>query len=582
MYAKGDKLDHFTIVGEIGRGGMGTIYKALDEMLNRHVAIKIIHPLLANDDQLMERFKTEAMTQAQLNHPNIVTVHSFNRIGADFVMVMEYVDGQSLKEIISKEHFLQIGVAIAIMKSVLAGLAYAHDKQVIHRDVKPANILIGDNGTVKLLDFGIAKIFGTQGMTKTGALIGTPWYCSPEQILGEEMDYRTDIYSASITFYQMITGRVPFDSETNSEYQIQKAQLETPPPRPSLYNGMINRQLEHIVLKGLAKKKEKRYASAKEMAEDLKKIEGDYRSIATETDHKTPITSRRHRLYKWFWFLIPLALFLLFLTLKKEQKIHMDNKTKISQITTSQTEPVQATTSSFPESYSADLPQKNEAKGEKPKKNTIQQQPIAVIKSNPAVKPSKDQNQANSQAPIKDESSDRPALTTDPDQVSKIDDTLLSTQKLFDSGHHLQAERMIERLLKHKPLPNALILAGTIKFFAGKYRQGELLWQRGLDTGAEIRLKVAHAHGFVERGCYGTLNVTQKLIQFDSSSKSEHSFVIMSGDLVSVSERGPQLLLSWKDKGDKVHRDFFSFEWSRDELDSKRLAAFLNMLFKED
>jgi len=233
MIKIGEKLGHFLIRAEIGRGGMGTIYYALDTMLNREVALKIVHPQLADNEQLMERFKIEAMTQARLNHPHIVMIFSFNRIEDEYVIAMEYVEGRSLKELLQEKKQLHPAEAVDIVTQVAEGLRYAHAHNVIHRDIKPANILLGKDGAVKISDFGIAKIFGSQGLTKTGMLVGTPWYTSPEQIVGHEIDFRTDLYSLGVTFYEVLTGRVPFDSETNSEFQIQKAHLETPPPRPS-------------------------------------------------------------------------------------------------------------------------------------------------------------------------------------------------------------------------------------------------------------------------------------------------------------------------------------------------------------
>jgi len=563
MHAKGDKLDHFTIVGEIGRGGMGTIYKALDEILNRYVALKIIHPQLALDELLMERFRVEATTQAQLSHPNIVTVYSFNRIGNEFVMVMEYVEGQSLKEIIQCQRVLPVGYAISIIKSVLAGLSYAHGKQVIHRDVKPANILVGENGTVKLLDFGIAKIFGTEGLTKTGALIGTPWYCSPEQILGTELDYRTDIYSASISFYQMITGRVPFDSESNSEYQIQKAHLETPPPRPMLFNSQINRQLERIVLKGLAKKSNKRYASAEVMADDLIAIEPEYLRSSDAPDNKKR-SPPKNRLYMWLWVLIPVAVLMLILNLRKEvSKPNVTTRVKPNAETTQihQAEKIEAHPAVKVEMSE---PQKTKAE--------------------PSARKAKPPLRKKSVAPVTD--SKRPQTdskpTVDTDQRLEAEREMTAVSNLLDNHHFVQAERLVDRLVQLNPYPRAFCLAGSTKFFAAKYKQGESLWRRGLDAGSEIRLAVAHAHGFVQRGCSGFLVLRQNMLQFDSVSKSEHSFAIMSAELVSAAARGSQLVLSWKERTGKINRDYFLLDWSQNERDVERFSTFLSELFKEE
>ncbi|MCK4888410.1 MAG: serine/threonine protein kinase, partial [Candidatus Aminicenantes bacterium] len=175
MIRVGQTQGDFQIKAEIGRGGMGTIYYAVDTMLNREVALKVIHSELASNFQLMERFKVEAMTQGQMNHPNIVTVFSFTKIDDENVIAMEYVDGKNLKVLLREQNILSISDAVYYLKQICKGLKYAHDKNIIHRDIKPANVLIDNENRVKLSDFGIAKVFGKQGLTKRGMLLGTPW-----------------------------------------------------------------------------------------------------------------------------------------------------------------------------------------------------------------------------------------------------------------------------------------------------------------------------------------------------------------------------------------------------------------------
>ncbi len=283
MIEIGKRVGNFEIKAEIGKGGMGTIFYAVDTMLNRDVALKVIHPQFTSNPQLMERFRIEAMAQARMNHPNIVMIFSFNKIDENYIIAMEYIDGKSLKDFLKEEIKLDVNHAMNYMKQILTGLDYAHSNNVIHRDIKPANIMITKDKKIKISDFGIAKIFGEQGLTKTGVMIGTPWYVSPEQILGKDIDFRTDLYSAGITFYEMLTGRVPFDSKTNSDFQIQKAHLETPPPRPSAFNSKIHPKLEKFILKALQKRPEKRFKNAKEMLEELIKIERD---ILRDTIHE--------------------------------------------------------------------------------------------------------------------------------------------------------------------------------------------------------------------------------------------------------------------------------------------------------
>lgn len=591
MHAKGDKLDHFTIVGEIGRGGMGTIYKALDEMLNRYVALKIIHPQLANDDQLMERFKAEAMTQAQLSHPNIVTVYSFNRIGTEFVMVMEFVEGQSLKEIIQKQKILPVGYAIEIIRSVLAGLTYAHEKQVIHRDVKPANILVGDDGVVKLLDFGIAKIFGSEGLTKTGALIGTPWYCSPEQILGQDMDYRTDIYSAAISFYQMITGRVPFDSENNSEYQIQKAHLETPPPRPTLFNSQINRNLEQIILKGLSKKREKRFRSAQEMGDALRAVEGAYpreRVAVCAPAGNGGLNKKGPNLYLWFWVLIPLALVLFYLLLNRQAAPEGPMSIPPSTSSALALDPAPVQTETVPD-VKQEPPRDSVPDAANAEQKMFQSPTMADGQEDPAPpkaasekvvekKPLSAEPKETSVALPKNETKTRGEL----EHRIRVEKDLLQIRRLLHARRLNMAERTVDRLLKGSQMPQVLCLAGTVKCLAGHYDEGESLWKKGLAAGGEIRLAVDHAHGFVARGCTGVLVIRSNMILFDSSSKKEHSFAIIMKELISAVSNGNQLVMAWKDKSRKAQRDFFTVEWSQSETDYDRLASFVTRLAKEE
>ena len=273
MITSGKKLGNYLIKDKIGKGGMGSIHSAIDTMLHRQVALKVIHPELIKNAPLMETFKTEARMHAQLNHPNIVTVFSFEIIGDDYVIVLEYVDGQSLKEMIQKKGRFQITEAIQYFKQILRGLNYAHSLNIIHRDIKPGNILVTKRGQIKLSDFGIAKILGTWESSRRDFVMGTPCYASPELLSGAEIDSRTDIYSVGITFFEMLTGVPPFCGDQYTDEEIQKMQLYETPPQASTRNPEITKELDAFIARTLKKKPEERFQTVIEMLVELDKLE---------------------------------------------------------------------------------------------------------------------------------------------------------------------------------------------------------------------------------------------------------------------------------------------------------------------
>lgn len=274
MIEIGKSLGNFLIERKIGSGGMGTIYVAIDTMLNRKVALKIIHPDLSHNSRLMEAFKVEAKMQAQMNHPNIVAIFYFNKIEGECVIVMEYVDGTSLKEMLRSGSPLSVMEAVDYFKQILRGLHYAHSRNIIHRDVKPANILVTKDRRVKLSDFGIAKILGTNELRHDGLVMATPCYTSPDIIMGKEVDARSDLYSVGITFYEMLAGTVPFNCHSNSDLQIQRDHLNTIPDPPSRFNTRIGPKMDALILKALQKRPENRFQSAGEMLMELDQMEG--------------------------------------------------------------------------------------------------------------------------------------------------------------------------------------------------------------------------------------------------------------------------------------------------------------------
>ncbi len=267
----------------IGSGGMGSVYLAHDLRLARDVAIKVISPQLAGKPSLMARFRVEAVAQARLNHPNIVTIHTFEHHKGTYFIVMEYVNGKTLAEILKSTPGgkLPIDQALFLFYQCLDGIAYAHQQGVLHRDIKPANIFVTPDQKVKIGDFGIARVSGFEGLTRTGAALGTLLYSSPEQIRGEKTAPPTDIYSLGITLYEMITGVQPFKNETGSDYEIQQAHLKKKPQKPSTHYPGIPPALDSAIIKSLAKSPRARYADALTFKKDLE-------TLTVSTPHPLP------------------------------------------------------------------------------------------------------------------------------------------------------------------------------------------------------------------------------------------------------------------------------------------------------
>ena len=256
----GHVVGSYKITEKIGEGGMGAVFKGIDLMLEREVAIKMLRPELASQPQVVERFRSEAVTLAKLNHPNIATLFSFLRQGEDFFMVMEFVRGQTLENLIRRSGAMHCDRAIGLFCQALEGIDHAHRMGIVHRDIKPANMMLTESGTLKVMDFGIARVLGTSRMTRQGNIVGTIEYMSPEQVRGLETDARSDIYSLGILLYEMVTGRVPFFSE--SEFDLMRMQIENSPQPPRVFTANIPQNIEQAIMRALAKKIEARFQSA--------------------------------------------------------------------------------------------------------------------------------------------------------------------------------------------------------------------------------------------------------------------------------------------------------------------------------
>jgi|GEM_PF-784571 len=275
----GKTIGKYRLVEPLGRGGMAEVYKAYQPGLDRYVAIKLMHSFLSEDKDFLARFQREARLVAGMRHPNIVQVHDFDVEGGVSYMVMEFIDGETLKgrlqSLEEKSQWISIDEAVRIILSVGSALKYAHRLGMVHRDVKPANVMIDKQGSVILTDFGIAKIFaggaGTQ-LTASGAMVGTPSYMSPEQCLGQPGDERSDIYSLGVMLYQLAAARLPFEADTPLAVVLKHVN-ETPPP-PREVNPEVPEIIERIIVKSLAKNPDERYQHVSDMLNDLKRALG--------------------------------------------------------------------------------------------------------------------------------------------------------------------------------------------------------------------------------------------------------------------------------------------------------------------
>jgi serine/threonine-protein kinase len=256
-------------IGELlGEGGLGQVHAAFDTVLQREVAVKSLRPELLNDTNFVERFRIEATSLARLNHPNITTIYSLIPDGKNLYMVMERVRGHTLDDILQKRKAaIDIRESLAIIAQAADGLAYAHSMGVIHRDIKPANLMIAENGVLKIMDFGIARVRGSQRLTRTGSIVGTLAYMAPEQLRGEEGDEASDLYSLAIVLYEMLSGNPPFSA--TSEYDLMQAQINQRPERLIPRVPSLSPAVESALMRALSKKPAQRFPSTRAFSDAL-------------------------------------------------------------------------------------------------------------------------------------------------------------------------------------------------------------------------------------------------------------------------------------------------------------------------
>ena len=275
----GRTIGSYTILEKIGEGGMGTVYRGVDKLLEREVAIKGLRPELSHDDRIARRFRAEAVTLARLAHPHIATLYALLQEDGDLFMIMEFVRGRTLEEMMHERGHLPLQLALRLFVQALDGIEHAHGFGIVHRDVKPANIMVTETGQVKVMDFGIARVLGGTRFTRAGHLVGTLNYMAPEQVRGQDVDARTDIYALGVLLYELMTGRIPFDAD--SDYSLMQAHVEEEPVPPRTLNADIPEAVDAAIQRALAKDPGDRFQTAAAFREAIVRVLSTSQPAAT-------------------------------------------------------------------------------------------------------------------------------------------------------------------------------------------------------------------------------------------------------------------------------------------------------------
>jgi len=281
----------YQIIEDLGKGGMGRVYKVFDTEVQEKMALKLLHPDIARDERTIERFRNELKLARGISHRNVCRMYDLGREEGTYYITMEYISGEDLKSLIHRIGALPVGKAVSIGKQISEGLSEAHRLGVVHRDLKPGNIMIDREGNARIMDFGIARSLAARGITGAGVMIGTPEYMSPEQVDGKEADPRSDIYSLGIILFEMLTGRLPFEGDTPLSVAVK--QKSERPPDPRSINAQIPEELGRIILKCLEKAKEKRYQSADEVLTVLARSEKSLPTTSQPLPVRKTLTSKQ-------------------------------------------------------------------------------------------------------------------------------------------------------------------------------------------------------------------------------------------------------------------------------------------------
>ncbi len=286
----------YQIIEELGRGGMGNVYRALDKKLDEEVAIKLIKPEIASDKKTLERFSNELKIARRISHKNVGRMYEMMEHNGTHFITMEYIPGEDLKRLIRKVGRFSVGKTISVVKQICEGLIEAHSSGIVHRDLKSQNIMVDDEGTAKIMDFGIARFLGAKGLTGEGMIMGTLEYMSPEQVEGKGIDQRSDIYSLGIILYEMVTGRVPFEGDT--PFIVGAKQRSETPKNPKKINPQIPDDLTQLILKCVEKDKEQRYQTVDQILREINAIQEDLATSERESD-KPKRDTEKTVLTKW-------------------------------------------------------------------------------------------------------------------------------------------------------------------------------------------------------------------------------------------------------------------------------------------